>query len=357
MSRVELQTLAPPDAGQQASQPGTRFVAARRASDSPATPPSLRFLSGYLVTMRPYLLFISGISGIAGLSLAPDIAAGSALALSTVFFLSYGFGQALTDCFQLDTDSLSAPYRPLVRGEIRRGDVMLVSLIGLTACGLVVALHHRLNVPLAALSVGGLATYTHFKRRWWAGPFYNAWIMAVLALIGYVSGLGAAEGPLRGSPALVLTLLCVFFGYANFVLAGYYKDISADRATGYRTLPVAFGRRVSALVSDLFALLSLAGCGGAVYVTLAGAHPAASDVIPLALLAGGALTTVVAQARLHAVRDDGDAHRAITPLLRSYVLLLAAIAAAQKPAWAPALLLFYGWFLFTLKRRPMREQI
>ena len=36
-------------------------------------------------------------------------------------------------------------------------------------------------------------------------------------------------------------LLAVFFGYANFVLAGYFKDVDADRATGYHTLPVVFG--------------------------------------------------------------------------------------------------------------------
>ncbi|MBM3297987.1 MAG: penicillin-binding protein 2, partial [Candidatus Aminicenantes bacterium] len=48
-------------------------------------------------------------------------------------FLSYGFGQALTDCFQTDTDSLSAPYRPLVRGTISRGQVLAVSLGGLAS--------------------------------------------------------------------------------------------------------------------------------------------------------------------------------------------------------------------------------
>ena len=50
-----------------------------------------------------------------------------------VFCFSYGFGQALTDCFQRDTDRLSAPYRPLVRGRISVAQVLLVSLAGLLA--------------------------------------------------------------------------------------------------------------------------------------------------------------------------------------------------------------------------------
>ena len=42
----------------------------------------------------------------------------AAVLIGLAFFVSYGFGQALTDCFQTDTDALSAPYRPLVRGLV-----------------------------------------------------------------------------------------------------------------------------------------------------------------------------------------------------------------------------------------------
>ena len=59
-----------------------------------------RFWQDYAVTMRPYLLFISGISGIAGMSLVTGIPLASLIGLSVLFFLTYGFGQALTDCFQ-----------------------------------------------------------------------------------------------------------------------------------------------------------------------------------------------------------------------------------------------------------------
>ncbi len=326
------------------------------ASDA-ARVPSLRFLSGYVVTMRPYLLFVSGVTGIAGLALGPRLPAANTLLLAAAFFLSYGFGQALTDCFQLDTDSLSAPYRPLVRGEIRRGDVLVVSLAGLSAIAVVLALHNPLNIPLAALAVIGLATYTPFKRRWWAGPFYNAWIVAVLAAIGYVSTLGAAGTAPEASVVVTATILCAFFAYANFVLAGYYKDISADRATGYRTLPVAFGTKTSAAVSDAFAAASLIACGAALYATLAGQQAHTGHVIVALLLSGGVAATLLAQLRLHGVREESDAHRAITPVVHAYILQLAAIAAAQKPDWAVWLILFYIGFVVFMTRRPMREQI
>lgn len=140
---------------------------------------ALAFTRSYIITMRPYLLFVSGITGIVGLALGPSIGIGATAIAALAFFLSYGFGQALTDCFQLDTDSLSSPYRPLAQGRLGRREVLVVSLTGLGCCGAILIYLHPLNAPLAGLTVLGLATYTFFKRRWWGGPCYNAWIVAL----------------------------------------------------------------------------------------------------------------------------------------------------------------------------------
>jgi 4-hydroxybenzoate polyprenyltransferase len=81
---------------------------------------SWRFWRAFGVTMRPYLLFVSGASGLVGLALADSLGEPLLFAAAVPFFLSYGLGQAITDTFQTDTDALSSPYRPLVRGEITR---------------------------------------------------------------------------------------------------------------------------------------------------------------------------------------------------------------------------------------------
>jgi len=310
------------------------------------------FWRDYVVTMRPYLLFVSGITGLAGLALARGPGVAGVAALSVVCFLAYGFGQALTDCFQLDTDSLSAPYRPLVRGSIRPDDVLAVSLAGLAACGLTVAAFAPGTLPLCGLAVGGLATYTWFKRRWWGGPWYNAWIVALVLFVAAQTGLGV---PWR-HPALLGALAAALFGYANFVLVGYYKDISADRATGYRTFPVVFGLPAAHRVSDVFAALALAGALAAV----AAAAPASGPRGWMAAAAFGLAalgTTIAAQRRVHRVRSERRAHRAIGLVVHAYLLLLATVAAAARPAWAPLLALFYLGFVVTLRRRPMTEQI
>ena len=317
----------------------------------------LAFARSYVITMRPYLLYVSGITGIAGLALGPAIGVGAALAAAAAFFLSYGFGQALTDCFQLDTDSLSAPYRPLVQGRLSRRQVLVVSLAGLLLCGVILIRLHPLNALFAAFTVMGLATYTYFKRRWWGGPFYNAWIVALLVVMGYLAavGAGAPRVPTQWPTGLTGMLIVAFFGYANFVLTGYYKDISADRATGYHTLPVTFGLELSAIVSDGFAILALTGVLVAALPRLTGL--AWSVLLASAFVGAGTIAATIAQIRLHRVRDETHAHVAIVPVVHAYVLWLAGLSLLYRPTWAPALLAFYAAFAVTMARRPEREQI
>jgi 4-hydroxybenzoate polyprenyltransferase len=296
--------------------------------------------------MRPYLLFVSGITGVVALSLARDIDLLRGMAIAAASFLTYGFGQALTDCFQVDTDAISAPYRPLTRGEVRAGDVMIVSLLGLVACVTVFMSMSPLTVVPGILGVIGLATYTWFKRRWWGGPAYNALIVLIL----FVMAGGSADGSLSfvRRPGILAAAGAVFFGYANFVLAGYFKDMAADAATGYRTFPVVFGRRAASIVSDILAGLFL---GAAFMAARKIAFPA------MILWALAAVLSTVAQIQLHRVTTDQEAHRPIGLTVHVYLLGLAAVTASARPEWLLPLLVFYGAFVATLVHRPSQSQI
>jgi geranylgeranylglycerol-phosphate geranylgeranyltransferase len=313
------------------------------------------FLRAYIVTMRPYLLFVSGITGIVGMSFIPELSTVKAILIFAASFLSYGFGQALTDCFQIDTDSLSSPYRPLTRGIVTRNQVLIVSLLGLTCCTAVFAVFNPVNLLLGGIAGLGLATYTPFKRRWWAGPFYNAWIVAVLCMIAFLCG-SQDFITVFSSPFMWLVPV-VFFGYANFVLTGYFKDIAADRPTGYRTLPVVFGRRVSAWVSDAFALLAVALAAIAINQSKVRVLPPMVYGVGIGFGLFGVLAAILGQVQLHMVRTDEEAHHAISPVVHSYILLLLCIAVFQKPEWAFLLVVFYAAFVLVMKARPARNQI
>lgn len=338
-----------------ALQTGRQFRTAESADTGPASPWTLRFASGYLVTMRPYLLFVSGFTGLLGMALAPAFPAGAGVLLTLAFFLAYGFGQALTDCFQTDTDSLSAPYRPLVRGEIRPMDVFVMSLAGLVGCGWILIAHHPANLVLAVLEIAGLLTYTWMKRRWWGGPPHNAWIVALLVVMGTLAASGAAGSSVVLDSRTVWAAAAAFFGYSAFVISGYHKDVEADRGTGYHTLPVRFGRRVSALVCDGVVLAAVVS--SAFLIGRASSLGSVSGLPAIAFFAAGALAYLRAQLRLHRSRTDADAHQAIAPVVHGYLLILAAGITAHRPAWTPILVGLYLLFNLALRARPMKAQI
>ena len=316
---------------------------------------SLGFFGAYLVTMRPYLMFVSGITGIAGLSLAPQVDRLRATLITLAAFLAYGFGQALTDCFQIDTDRVSAPYRPLTQGMIDRGQVLGVSLAGLVLCVATFAIAHPLNLLLGGIAAFGLATYTPFKRRWWGGPWYNAWIVAVLVLMAYLAGSGGSDLPVPA--ALPWVLATVFLGYANFVLAGYFKDIGADRSSGYNTLPVVFGRGIEAWVSHALAIVALVDLLGARLALPSLLDPSVSNLLSWGLVLVACGNSLRAQRLLHANTRDEGAYRAIGPVVTSYLLGLSGLSIAARPDWSFPLLGFYVLFLAVLMARPSRSQI
>jgi geranylgeranylglycerol-phosphate geranylgeranyltransferase len=224
----------------------------------PTIPPySIHFWSNYLIQMRPYLFFVSGMAGLAGMSVLPDLKLSSvySLLLLFAFFFSYGFGQALTDCYQTDTDQISAPYRPLSRGILSIQHVKYTSIIGLFAAAFIIVTHNFYNLFLCALSIIGLWSYSYFKRNYWfAGPFYNGWIVALLPIIGYLASSKLSINHTIDKNILIVALL-TFFSYTNFVLIGYLKDITADEHTGYKTFPVVFGWTSTVWVGDAVLLL------------------------------------------------------------------------------------------------------
>lgn len=316
---------------------------------------SVQFTRAMLITMRPYLLFLSGITGLAGVAAAGHLPPAVIVPVFIASFLSYGFGQALTDCFQTDTDAISAPYRPLVQGLISRRAVLITSLLGLTLCSVLFAAGNLINLALGAVAVGGLATYTWFKRRWWGGPWYNAWIVSVLFLMGYHAGIENGSVALPGT--IIPLMIIAFAGYANFVIAGYFKDIEADRQTGYKTFPVVYGRRPAAIVSDLFAAAAVIGLLLHLWIvqrTWASVWEATPAIL---LSVWGLAWTLRAQILLHRNTDDRTAHGPIRLVVESYIIFLSAAIAAMHPLWTVPLLLFYGAFQLVLHYRTEVSQI
>ena len=317
-------------------------------------PATATFWRAYGITLRPYLFFVSGTAGLVGLAAAPAVPPQAFPAAFAAFAVSYGLGQALTDVFQTDTDALSSPYRPLVRGEIGRGAVLGVSLAGLLACGLVLGLLNPWNLLLAALAVAGLLAYTPLKRRWWGGPPCNSAVVALLPAMGLLCGTPGVVAVTR-SPFLIPAMASVFASYAVFVLLGYLKDVEADRSTGYDTFAVHFGRRATVIASAVSTAAAVAASLLLVFRALPA--PAGFPAPALVLWLGGVALCVLAHVRAWRVERDADAHPAVALSVRAFLALHLGEVALLLPELtllgAGLLVAFEG----ALRCRPCREQI
>jgi 4-hydroxybenzoate polyprenyltransferase len=317
---------------------------------------STTFWRAYWTTMRPYLVFVSGAAGLVGLSFIEDPEVFRIVLGFIPLFLSYGLGQAITDCFQMDTDAISSPYRPLIKGIISRNQVLIVSLSGL-AVSVIILGYLNLKIMIFGIStVIGILFYTYFKRTWWGGPPWNSWIIAFLPIMGrlvereyLVRDIVSLGDP--GSLAFFLALLAIFFAYANFVVMGYFKDISADRKTGYRTFPVVFGWKAAALYSDLTAAAAAVLTGTVLYLSR---DPGIPGIV---IFAAAVAVNIYGQVRIHGTRDEKKTHGPIANVVRAFILYCAAIVVTLKPGWIVFIAVFYLLFELALKFRPEKTQV
>jgi 4-hydroxybenzoate polyprenyltransferase len=316
---------------------------------------SIDFTKDYILTMRPYLLFVSGVTGICGISFIDNLSVSKSILIFLASFLSYGFGQALTDCFQTDTDSISSPYRPLTQGIISKTQVLSISLLGLILCISIFAIYNPVNLLLGVLSGFGLVTYTFFKKKFWAGPFYNAWIVGVLFLMAFLCG--SELELITGNNKLVYGLSAVFWGYANFVLVGYFKDVEADRATGYNTFLVVFGRRMSSIASNFFGVLTILATLSVFTYSNSFDKQLEQKPFETIILAIGIVVMFLCQFLVHFIKNDDESRNAISLSVHAYILLLTSIIVLNKNEWVIPMIIFYALFNLTMIFRPAKNQI
>jgi 4-hydroxybenzoate polyprenyltransferase len=316
---------------------------------------SFSFWKAFWLTMRPYLIFVSGAAGLVGLAFIESANAARTLLAFSPLFISYGLGQALTDCFQTDTDAISSPYRPLVQGLISKKQVLITSLAGLVLGIIILTYLNLFILILGVMAVLGLWGYTFFKKRWWAGPFWNSWIVALLPIIGRMTGHEghfAFVSPTTDFPsiAFIFAVAAILFGYGNFVVMGYLKDVSADKETGYRTFPVVFGWKATAVYSDILAIAAAFLTASALYKTHVGLLGISIFVIALAV-------SVFAQIKIHLTREESKAHGPITNVVRAFILYALAVVVTLKPEWLGFVAVFYLIFEAALKYRPEKTQV
>jgi len=201
-----------------------------------------------LQLMRPELSLAAGVCVLIGTLLAagravpaPVMAAGFCSGL----FVSAS-ANVLNDLFDLDTDRVNAPQRPLPSGRVTAREVVvltaLVSLVGL----------------LAAWTLGPAALIMAVLL-WSLGFLYN-WKVKEMGLPGNltvatcVGGMFLFGGVAAGSPwnALVWSFAAmVFFFDLGEEIAGGVMDLEGDRQRGARSIAIHYGRRPALTCASL----------------------------------------------------------------------------------------------------------
>lgn len=312
------------------------------------SPASISFWKAYVIHMRPYLWFISGFAGLSGAFVTLEILDFRFYLSLIPFFLSYGFGQALTDCFQIDTDKISSPYRPLSRGIIRKKDVFRVSLIGLIICGSILFYLNLYNAIFATLSIIGLAAYSYVKKNFWIfGPPLNSFVVSLLPLMGYLCFLQDEE-EINISEILPISIV-MFLAYNIFVLMGYLKDISADRTAGYKTFTVVWGWDKTVLISDVLYLASF-------YLVYANQWLDGLNWIFYLMAMAGALAGQV-KAHVQKVKTEEYAFFPIIQSVRSFLFICYTIVSHFSSQMFLPIIMAHLLFEVIIYYRPERSQI
>ena len=325
-------------------------------SRTPLSIMSVSFWKAYLIEMRPYSLFISGIAGLLGLAFIPHPTTLRLFVAFIPLFLSYGLGNGVTASFQTDTDAISSPYRPLGSGLISPKQSLIISLSGLGVGALVIAMLNPVILVFGLAAVIGLLTYTPFKRTWWGGPPWNSWIIALLPIMGRLVDRSYSLTTFfyledRYCLSFFLAVLVIFFGYANFVIMGYFKDISADRKTGYHTFPVVFGWKAAAFYSDITALIT------AILTCMALNFLNVNHFLPIAIFGIAVIINLYAQVSIHMITEEEKSYGPIADVVRAFILYCTAVIVCLKPGWVVLLGLYYILFEIVLRLRTEKTQI
>jgi len=267
-----------------------------------------RLLRNLWITFRPHFFFVSGSAGLIGMTMMyQDPPLWKTVTVFLVCFFSYGLIQALCDTFDLETDRINAPFRPMVTGELPVRTVVIILTSLLIVVGVLFFIINPLLLIVEGVALLFSLTYNRMKKIPNLGPLWNGVIVATLPLIG---ALGVSESrSFAGVPATVYAV-CGIVGlvYAGFVLTGYFKDVTGDAQTGYRTAPVVYGIERAKWQVLPYVAVACAGIIAAPLFGLPSWTSASTTIQAFFLVAGLGSLMFLARSTILLIRNPGERH-------------------------------------------------
>lgn len=202
--------------------------------------------------MRLYYAFITGIAGWLGVSFYefttnahyPGIQivppTEKQLVIIVFLFLSWGINQIFNDYLGIKEDSINAPHRPMVTGELNAKAALLVSVVLLGFVGLVTYFYLE---PIALipmlLGVALNIVYEYAKGHGILGNIVFGLMISMCCVYGFLA-CGPAAYPIY-TPDRIAVIGFVWLINSLMTYYTYFKDYEGDKSAGKNTIVVKYG--------------------------------------------------------------------------------------------------------------------
>jgi geranylgeranylglycerol-phosphate geranylgeranyltransferase len=227
--------------------------------------------------MRLYYSFITGITGLIGLSFYQYLAYSGndnsyfgynhtietptplpkLLLIIIILFLSWGINQIYNDYLGLKEDRLNAPDRPMVTGELNPRVAVLVSTLLMLGAFFLTwfFLSTEAIIPLV-IGVGFNILYEYAKGYGlWANIVFG-FMIASCSMYGFLASGKSDISLLSLSQVLLIIYIALVNGLMTFYT--YFKDYEGDKDVGKRTIIVRMGLVKSQSLSIIASFLPIA---------------------------------------------------------------------------------------------------
>ncbi|MDD4503920.1 MAG: UbiA family prenyltransferase, partial [Clostridiaceae bacterium] len=200
----------------------------------------LQFIKAYIKSMRLYYAFITGIAGWLGVSFYNVQSVSTTekkMVILTFLFLGWGINQIFNDYLGLREDSINAPYRPMVTGELNAIAALWVSVLLLVGVGCITWFYLE-PIALIPMLLGVVLNivYEYAKGYGILGNIVFGVMIGTCTAYGFLAS-GPARHPIfTADRVAVIFLVCLMNSLMTYYT--YFKDYEGDKAAGKNTIVV-----------------------------------------------------------------------------------------------------------------------
>lgn len=223
------------------------------------------FARFYIISMRPYYFFVTGIAGWVGVAYyeylsaqgqhqLPELSIEKKILILILLFLSWGVNQIINDFLGLEEDRINAPKRPMVTGDLPAIPAVLVSAVIMIGASVITYLFLS-PVAVIFIWVGSLFNVIYnYSKAWgiWANIFFGVMI-AITPIFGFYACSPLAPAFYATALPYLFAMVIVLNGLLTFYT--YFKDYSGDQAAGQKTLVVQLGIQKSRPLALIFSIV------------------------------------------------------------------------------------------------------